>query len=60
MKEQRPERKSQVRFPPDVFQAMHTLAQAHQRSFNGEIIWALRRYIAQEQEEVLRADQKGI
>lgn len=60
MKEKQPERKSQVRFPPDVFQAMHTLAQVHQRSFNGEIIWALRRYVAQEQEVVPHADQKGV
>lgn len=56
MKEKQLERKSQVRFPPDVFQAMHALAQAHQRSFNGEIIWALRSYIAQQQKEMPRAD----
>ncbi len=35
--------KSQVRFPFDVLEAIKQLA--HQRSFNGEVIWALRQYI---------------
>jgi hypothetical protein len=50
MKKKLPEQKSQVRFPSDVWKDMHELAEKHERSFNAEIIWALRRYIAQESE----------
>ena len=34
-----------IRFPLDVLQALRALAQQHERSFNGEVIWALRYYI---------------
>lgn len=55
-KEQRAEEKSLgTRYPLDVLADMQRLAKAHDRSFNGEVIWALRQYIAQQSE----AQQKG-
>jgi uncharacterized protein (DUF4415 family) len=36
-------------FPKDVLDAMRKLAKDHQRSLIGEIIWALRQYINQQQ-----------
>jgi hypothetical protein len=38
--------KSQVRFPPDVLEAIRQFAKEDQRSFNGEVIWILREYLA--------------
>ena len=35
-----------TRYPREVLAEMKRLAQQHQRSFNGEVIWALREYIA--------------
>jgi hypothetical protein len=34
-----------VRFPADVWEDMKQFAKDHERSTNGEIIWALREYI---------------
>lgn len=36
-----------TRYPADVLEQMKKLAQAHERSFNGEVVWALREYIQQ-------------
>lgn len=36
-----------TRYPQEVLEAMRRLSQEHERSFNGEVIWALRQYIAQ-------------
>jgi len=36
-----------TRYPQEVLEAMRRLSQEHGRSFNGEVIWALRQYIAQ-------------
>ena len=41
-----------TRYPEDVLRDMRTLAQKHERSFNGEVVWALRHYIALHWEEV--------
>lgn len=41
---QRDERRISIRFPFDVLTAIRTLAKQHERSFNGEVIWALREY----------------
>jgi hypothetical protein len=41
------EKKIQVRFPFEVWETLKELAGDHERSFNGEVIWALRAYIAQ-------------
>jgi hypothetical protein len=40
-----------TRYPQDVLEVMRQLAHSHQRSFNGEVIWALRQYIAQQEGE---------
>ena len=45
------EKKIQVRFPPDVWEAMKRLAAQHERSFNGEVLWALRHYITEQEGE---------
>ena len=45
------EQKCQVRFPRGMFEDMKQLATLHDRSFNGEIIHALRLYIAQQKEK---------
>ena len=45
------EPRTQVRFPPDVWEEIKRLALQHERSFNGEVIWALRSYIAQQKGE---------
>src|SRR5260221_6087591 len=42
------ETKIQVRFPEGVLGDMRTLAKQHTRSFNGEVIWALRQYVRSE------------
>ncbi len=35
-----------IRFPLDVLAMIRKLAKQHERSFNGEVIWALREYVA--------------
>lgn len=45
------EPRSQVRFPQEVWDEMKRLAEQHQRSLNGEIIWALREYIVHQKEK---------
>jgi hypothetical protein len=42
------EQRTQVRFPSDVWEEIKRLAEQHERSFNGEIVWALRYYIKQQ------------
>jgi hypothetical protein len=36
------ERRISIRFPLDVLRALRILAKKHERSFNGEVVWALR------------------
>jgi len=43
--------KVQVRFPSDMWEEMKQLASKHERSANGEIIWALRHYIQDQRKE---------
>jgi hypothetical protein len=43
---QKGERRISIRFPLDVLNAIRALAKRHERSFNGEVIWALREYTA--------------
>ena len=45
------ETKIQVRFPEDVLGEMRKLAGQHTRSFNGEVIWALRQYVKAERQK---------
>jgi hypothetical protein len=40
-----------TRYPPDVLEAIRQFAKEDQRSFNGEVIWILREYIARRKEE---------
>jgi hypothetical protein len=40
-----------TRYPQDVISEMRRLAEAHGRSFNGEVIWALRYYLASQKGE---------
>jgi hypothetical protein len=42
--EQKSERRISIRFPLDVLAVIRALAKQHERSFNGEVIWALREY----------------
>jgi hypothetical protein len=46
MKHKREEQAIQVRFPLDILEELRRLAHEHERSFNGEVIWGLRRYAA--------------
>jgi hypothetical protein len=41
---QKGDRRISIRFPLDVLNAIRVLAKKHERSFNGEVIWALREY----------------
>jgi Arc-like DNA binding dprotein len=43
---QKGERRISIRFPLDVLNAIRALAKRHERSFNGEVIWAQREYTA--------------
>lgn len=45
------ERRISIRFPLDVLAMIRALARKHERSFNGEVIWALREYAARHQGE---------
>ncbi|HEU5349926.1 MAG TPA: Arc family DNA-binding protein [Ktedonobacterales bacterium] len=38
------EQRISIRFPLDVLTMIRKLAKKHERSFNGEVIWALREY----------------
>jgi len=37
-----------TRYPPSLLEELRKLAEEHERSLNGEIIWALREYVAQQ------------
>jgi len=38
-------------YPKDLIDALRVLAQEHQRSLVGEIVWALRQYLARQSPE---------
>jgi len=40
-----------TRYPQDILAEMKRLAQEHGRSFNGEVVWALRYYLASQKGE---------
>jgi hypothetical protein len=44
------ERHVSIRFPLDMMDAIRRIAKQHERSFNGEVVWALREYIARQQD----------
>lgn len=43
-KQKKGEQRISIRFPLDVLTVIRALAKQHERSFNGEVIWALRAY----------------
>jgi hypothetical protein len=47
----RDDRHVSIRFPVAVLTALRKLAKQHERSLNGEVIWALREYIARHKEQ---------
>lgn len=48
-----------TRYPQDVLIEMRRLAEAHGRSFNGEVVWALRYYLASQKGDMTHG-KKGI
>ena len=48
---QKGERRISIRFPLDVLAAIRALAKKHERSFNGEVVWALREYVQRHKDE---------
>ena len=53
------EQRISIRFPLDVLAGLREAARQHERSFNGEVIWALRIYLAQ-QKGKKRADSESL
>jgi hypothetical protein len=39
-----------TRYPNNVLETLRVLAQQHQRSLNGEIVWALQDYISRQRQ----------
>jgi len=40
-----------IRLPQSLLEDIKQLAEQHQRSVNGELVWALLQYVAQEKEK---------
>jgi len=55
MSTERDEVRISIRFPRAVAEALRRLAQAHDRSINGEMVRAAREYIARQQKRRERA-----
>lgn len=56
MKQDKPTRKkTSFLYPEDLLERLRQLAARHQRSLNGELVWALELYVAQ-QERAQRED----
>lgn len=53
------EQRISIRFPLDVLAGIKELARRHERSFNGEVIWALRTYLTQQRNKK-RADSESV
>lgn len=54
MRTKKPEVQLNVRFPPEVLEALRLLAAKHQRSLNGEIVWLVRVALEQETQDERR------
>jgi hypothetical protein len=50
-REQESKQKITVLIPIDIVSQVKRLAKMHQRSFNGELIWALQRYVEQAEKQ---------
>jgi hypothetical protein len=48
---QQGERRISIRFPLDVLAVIRALAKKHERSFNGEVVWALREFAERHKDE---------
>ena len=52
MKQEKPTRKkTSFLYPEDLLERLRQLAAQHQRSLNGELVWALELYVAQQERE---------
>lgn len=49
MSEKQPPTNITIRIPPEIAEALRTLAREHDRSLNGEIVRALREYVERQQ-----------
>jgi predicted transcriptional regulator len=47
-----------IRFPPEVAGAIRHLAQEHDRSLDGEVVRAVREYIARQQQRKREGEQR--
>jgi hypothetical protein len=54
MEKHQEEKRISIRFPLDVLDTIRQFARAHDRSFNGEVIWALREYVRRHAKEQQR------
>ncbi len=45
-----------IRFPKDAVETLRQLAQEHNRSLNGEVVWGIRSYIRHCQKEKVDGD----
>jgi Arc-like DNA binding domain len=52
--------KTQVRFPHDVWEEIKRLAVLHERSSNGEIVFAMREYTRNQQQVVRDIEQTTV
>jgi hypothetical protein len=59
MKKTHNEVQIQVRFSHDVWSEIKRLAEDHERSFNGEVMWALRHYIQWQKGGIGEQEAKG-
>lgn len=60
MNKQPTEQKAQVRFPGDLWAEIKKLAQAEERSVNGEIVWILKDYVSRRAMEVKQAQEGSL
>ena len=53
-----PTRRSEflLRLPPELAERLRRLASAHDRSLNGELVWALRMYVEREEAKGATSD----
>jgi hypothetical protein len=51
MRDEQPIKHMNVRFPADLLDALRRSAKENGRSLHGEILWALRKYVARRKRE---------
>jgi hypothetical protein len=50
MEQKQEKHKVTVLIPAEIVQQLKQIARQHQRSFNGELIWALQQYLRQQKD----------